>query len=221
MNYTCLNCNKEFKSKKKSYNRTPKYCSLLCYGETLKLNKRCKLCNNIIQNKNSVSIKNRVYCSKDCQSKARKNIPLSNEWKLKLSEGRKNSDKCKGSNLYNWKGGKDTIKIRIKESFYKRKYLLRQKLNINFLNNLIIEQNNKCFYCESDLTNYKAIEHLTPVSKGGDNYNYNIVYSCKNCNSKKRVNTLEEYVIKNNKYYLLDKWDMIYAGTLLRMNNEK
>jgi hypothetical protein len=212
--YICESCKVEFESKKGCKSRTPKFCSLKCYGESLKLNKKCKLCGNIIENKHSVSMKNRVYCSKDCQSKARKGVPLSDEWKKALSDGRKNSEKCKGENLYNWKGGKETKLIRYRIHNNKRRTLLNKKIDVLFLEKLILIQDNKCFFCECDLTKYKAIEHLTPVSRGGDNDIYNLVYSCKSCNSNKRQQTLEEYAIKNKRLDLLQKWEELYIETL-------
>lgn len=212
--YNCIQCNNIFKSKKGCKSRIPKYCSSKCYGDSLKLNIKCKNCNQLIQNKHSVSIKKRVYCSKNCQSIARKGTKLNDEWKNKISISRKNSNKCKGENLYNWKGGKETENIRIKESFYKRKKLLKEKLPIEYLKKLIIVQNYKCFFCEKDLHKYKAIEHLTPVTKGGDNFTYNLIYSCKSCNSKKRQKTLEEYSIINKRFDWLDKFDNIYAEAI-------
>lgn len=205
--YICKICNSEFESKKGCKTRTPLFCSKKCYGESLKMNKTCLLCGKIIQNKHSVSLKNRIYCSKECQGLARKNIPLSVEWKKALSEGRKNSEKCKGKNLYNWKGGKETQLIRHRIYNNKRRTLLNKKIDVLFLEKLILIQNNKCFFCECDLTEYKAIEHLTPVSRGGDNDFYNLVYSCKCCNSKKRQKTLEEYAIKNKRLDWLQKWE--------------
>lgn len=212
--FNCNTCKKEFTSLKACKTRIPKFCSKECYAESLRMHKKCILCGDEIINKHSVSLKNRKYCSKDCQGKARKGMPLSNEWKLALSAGRKNSDKCKGPNLYNWKGGMDTFKER--HSIYSNTRRSAQKLEIDkvFMSNVLKAQKNKCFYCESELVNYKAIEHLTPLSRGGDNQNWNLVYSCKSCNSKKRSKTLEEYAIKNELYHLITKFDYIYASSI-------
>ena len=212
--YTCLNCGSEFESKKGCKSRVPKFCSSKCYGYSLKLNIKCKICGNIIENKHSVSIKNRKYCSKECQGIARRNVPLSEEWKTALSEGRKKSEKCKGKNLYNWKGGKETELIRYRTYNNKRRTLLNKKIDVVFLEKLISIQNNKCFFCECDLTEYKAIEHLTPVSRGGDNDIYNLVYSCKSCNSTKRQQTLEEYAMKNKRFDLLQKWEDLFVNII-------
>ena len=210
----CRKCGEWFNDKKYSKGRQRKYCSKKCYAESLKINKKCKLCNEIIENKHSVSMRHRVYCSAKCQAEARRGVKLPDEWRKSISEGRKASEKCKGENLYNWKGGKETESIRMKESFYKRKRSLKLKMPIQFLKDLLIAQRNLCFFCESDLTNYKAIEHLTPVSRGGDNEKYNLVYSCKSCNSKKRQQTLEEFALNTKNIYWLSKWENIFIKAL-------
>ena len=212
--YNCLNCNKEFESKKGCKTRQPKYCSKQCYANSLKININCKLCNNIIENKHSAKISNRIYCSKDCQSKARINIKLPESWKKSLSNGRKKSNKCKGENLYNWKGGKETLKQRVSIYSNNRRSAQKIKIDKDYLNKIINAQDYKCFYCENDLHNYKAIEHLIPLSRGGDNYKNNLVYSCKSCNSKKRNKTLKEYAIKNNMQHLILKQEYLYASAI-------
>jgi len=205
--YICKYCGNTFESKKGCKSRIPLYCSMTCYAESMKMHKKCLLCGKEIENKHSVSLKNRKYCSKECQGLSRRNVPLSEEWKRKLSDGRKKSEKCKGINLYNWKGGKENQRLIAKNRYYRTRHNIIGKLPTEFLKRILIAQNNKCFYCDADLTNYKAIEHLTPVTKGGDNSFYNLVYSCQSCNSKKRQQTLEEYAIKNKRYDLLDKWE--------------
>jgi hypothetical protein len=91
---------------------------------------------------------------------------------------------------------------------------LKKEMPITFLHRMLMVQKNKCFFCECDLTDYKAIEHLTPISKGGDNDVFNLVYSCKSCNSKKRQNTLEEFAIKQNRIDWLNKWEHIFSIAL-------
>ena len=73
------------------------------------------------------------------------------------------------------------------------------------------------FFCESDLTNYKAIEHLTPVSRGGDNEKYNLVYSCKSCNSKKTTADFRGVRIKYKEYLLAIKVGK-YFYCIFKMN---
>jgi hypothetical protein len=207
--FSCLTCNNEFESKKACKSREPKYCSKECYSVSLRKYKVCANCKTEFYN-----FKNNKYCSKDCSKVNLKGTKLTNEHKNKISRARKKSEKCKGENLYNWKGGKETEAFRLKQSFYKRKNSLKLKMPILFLNRILKAQKNACFFCEADLTNYKAIEHLTPVSKGGDNEKCNLVYSCKSCNSKKRQNTLEEYAIKQNRIDWLNKWELTFIEAL-------
>lgn len=205
--YTCVKCGAEFESKKGCKSRTPKYCSSKCYADSMRLEVTCLICGKIIKNKHSVSIKNRKYCSRECHAKSRAGVELSEEWKKSLSEGRKKSEKCKGENLYNWKGGSENTKFLAKERYYRTKHDIIGKLPREKLAKILEFQENKCFFCECDLTNYKAIEHLTPVTRNGDNSFYNLVYSCKSCNSKKRQQTFEEFAIKNKRADWLLKWE--------------
>lgn len=203
--FICVHCGKEFISKKGTKKRTPMYCSLQCYGLEKRMHVYCKGCGKEVPTTGG-SKHNRKYCSNKCRNNARKGIPLSTEWRTALSDGRKNSDKCKGENLYNWKGGKENRRFKNKERHYKNKGL-SIKLDKNLLVHILKVQNNKCFYCESDLTQYKAIEHLTPIAKGGDNHFANLVYSCKTCNSRKHDKRFEEYAIMINRVDLIEKWE--------------
>jgi len=180
-------------------NFTPQFCCKKCYHESMKMNKKCILCGNIIENKHSVSLKHRKYCSKKCQSEARRNVPLSDEWKKALSEGRKKSDKCKGKNLYNWKGGVENQRRLSLKRHYKKQ--AAGIIDFDYLKILYDLQEGKCYYCNNTLDGEKnkAIEHLIPISKGGTNDWINLVYSCKKCNSKKHNLTLAEYAIKNGR----------------------
>lgn len=51
------------------------------------------------------------YCSKECARASLRGVPLSADHRRKLSEGRKASHKCRGENLYNWKGGATNRKL--------------------------------------------------------------------------------------------------------------
>ena len=212
--YKCQQCDKDFESKKGCKSVQPKYCSRECYGVSMMMNKKCLLCGEVILNKHSASLKHRKYCSKECQGKSRLNKPFPEEWKKALSDGRKNSDKCKGENLYNWKGGKENTRMLTKERYLRTKHNIIGKLPRKALNKILDVQQNKCFYCESDLSTYKAIEHLTPITRDGDNSIYNLVYSCKSCNSKKRQQTLEEYAISQKRFDWIEKWENLYIELL-------
>lgn len=55
-----------------------------------------------------------------------------------------------------------------------------------------------------------TIEHLTPVSRGGDNQRWNLVLACRTCNSRKGAKTFEEYMELVG-FDLSDKYDAVIA----------
>jgi len=67
--------------------------------------------------------------------------------------------------------------------------------------------NNKCGYC-LEREPY-TVDHIIPISKGGNNYIENIMPSCLQCNGQKRDYLLEEWFLLPNCYnknkHLLDK----------------
>jgi hypothetical protein len=207
--FVCRTCGSTFTSKKADKHREPKYCSKECYAESLKRYKVCQCCGELFANN-----ANERFCSANCRIVSRRGVALSLEMRIKLSNARKASNKCKGENLYNWKGGKATEGERAKLAYHKRRSKLNHKLDDKFLKRLYKAQREQCFYCGEQLQSYKAIEHLTPVSRGGDNDSCNIVYACRSCNSQKKDMTLEEFAIKTHRIYLCDKYDLIMTMAL-------
>lgn len=47
---------------------------------------------------------------------------------------------------------------------------------------------NICKYCKKFCEEDKTIDHIIPVSKGGTNYDSNLVTCCQKCNTKKGAN---------------------------------
>jgi 5-methylcytosine-specific restriction endonuclease McrA len=205
--YTCKSCGIEFESRKGCKTRTPVFCSLKCYGESNKKYKTCAHCGRLYANWTREK-----YCGKDCFYAALRGQTFSDERKKALSEGRKNSPKCKGPNLYNWRGGEATFRDRSR--VYQNDRRAREtdggSLDPVFLRHLWDAHKGLCFYCEKPLTEYRCLEHLTPLSRGGKNQPFNLVYSCKSCNSKKRQMSLEDYAITNGKIWLVDKWEDVF-----------
>ena len=189
--YICEACGQPFESCKADKNRTPRFCSIKCASVRLRKMKVCAYCG-----KEYYNWTREKYCCKECASAALRNVPLSDEHRRKLSEGRRNSPKCHGANLYNWKGGKDTLTERMKLHTMKRRTSQHIKPDKTYLELLLKYQRNRCFYCGQDMGAHPAIEHLTPVSRGGDNQRWNLVYSCRSCNSKKHDKTLEEFAVQ-------------------------
>ena len=204
--YICETCGKVFQSNKGCRTRKPRFCSSKCAGIANAKIKTCAYCGTQFYNWTREN-----YCCKECASAALRGVPLSEEHRHKLSEARKASPKCHGENLYNWKGGKATYNERMKAHNQRRRSLQKIRLDSRYLSILLYSQANKCFYCGQDMGATPSLEHLTPVSRGGDNQSWNLVYACKSCNSKKHNSTLEEYIIKTGALHLADRYDSIIA----------
>lgn len=172
-----MTCGIGFRSKKICRSRTPKYCSKVCYAESLKVYKICPTCNIRFAN-----YKNKRFCGSSCR------IQYSID-------------------------NKQPIKERAAKYRHKRRSLIAKEADVWFLERLLIAQRHRCFYCEGVLT-YRAVDHTVPVSRGGDNDSYNLVWSCKSCNSRKRDKTLEEYAVITGNLYWLDKADMMFVSAL-------
>lgn len=189
----CNACGAAFTSRKSCASRSPKFCSKACYAQSLRKPKRVNV-----------------------PAPSRKGVPLSAEWRKALSEGRKASPKCKGENLYNWKGGAATQVERSRQYNRNRWQRIRGggPMPVPYLSAVRRAQRDRCFYCEQPLRAGRAthIEHLTPISRGGTNEWDNLVYSCQPCNNSKRNKTLMEFVIHRMQPSLLDKSILIQCA---------
>ena len=53
----------------------------------------------------------------------------------------------------------------------------------------------KCKYCSKQLTRFTVtLDHITPVARGGDNSFANLITACLECNSKKNVNPVGDFM---------------------------
>jgi len=55
-------------------------------------------------------------------------------------------------------------------------------------------QNGICIYCKTDLPSNYHVDHVIPLSRGGDNWPSNLQLLCPSCNISKRTRTHEEYL---------------------------
>ena len=64
----------------------------------------------------------------------------------------------------------------------------------------IYERDNyRCTYCDKQLTRFTAtLDHITPVSEGGDNSAENLKTACLQCNSRKTARPLGDFLIEGN-----------------------
>lgn len=97
-----------------------------------------------------------------------------------------------------WRGYADRRKLERRIDAINRNKLKRtlgQDLTLDEINEMQKQQDNKCFYCDKRLNSYH-IEHIIPISKGGEHKSYNIVLACPKCNLSKRDQNPEEFVNK-------------------------
>ncbi len=77
------------------------------------------------------------------------------------------------------------------------------------IQSLKVYQQNKCFYCECDISVKYTIEHVIPISKKGTNNIENIVLACKSCNCSKQERNVRTWIISKfeiqKAQYLLKK----------------
>jgi len=58
----------------------------------------------------------------------------------------------------------------------------------------------KCHYCKKQLTRFNAtLDHIQPVSQGGDNSYENLITACLHCNSERGAKPVMDAIIKGEK----------------------
>ena len=63
-------------------------------------------------------------------------------------------------------------------------------------------KNPKCIYCKQHLTDENTtVDHIIPISKGGNNCQVNLTICCMNCNNERGNSDFYTYLkLKNNSY---------------------
>jgi 5-methylcytosine-specific restriction endonuclease McrA len=69
---------------------------------------------------------------------------------------------------------------------------LPSKINPDYVKFLIVYQNMICNYCGIIMVDYQ-IDHMLPISRGGDNSDSNLQLICPTCNRKKSSKTDSEF----------------------------
>lgn len=80
--FHCRTCQKKFISKKTDASRIPKFCSIKCYGQSIRKNRSCPVCGS------HVTWNNKTFCSKKCTAFTQKGKPLSEIHRDSLSKAK-------------------------------------------------------------------------------------------------------------------------------------
>lgn len=72
----------------------------------------------------------------------------------------------------------------------------RRGVPLNLNASLYVEaiSNDPCVYCNTQ--GKLSLEHITPVSRGGDSHWTNLAFACLECNGKKNANLLTEFLLR-------------------------
>ena len=123
------------------------------------------------------------------------------EWKTyKAKHGEEIQKRNKQYRINN----KERIKVFKQNSRIKRKQqMLGGGLSLGLVEKLLLQQSEKCFYCDIQLKEYH-LDHIEPLARGGEHKDSNIVLACPTCNLKKHAKDPEEFVnliIEKGEYY--------------------
>ena len=64
---------------------------------------------------------------------------------------------------------------------------------------LLADQESKCVYCKTDISDGYHIDHKHPIAKGGTNARGNLQLLCAKCNITKSDMTEEEFLVSKKR----------------------
>jgi hypothetical protein len=67
------------------------------------------------------------------------------------------------------------------------------------IQNIRLQQKDKCAYCGKNLSGRGEIDHKIPISRGGSDWPDNLALACRKCNRDKHNKTVEEFKVWNSK----------------------
>ncbi len=161
---------------------------------------RCKECKRIQQNKYH---ENNREAKRDYMEKYRKENPhIQKLWKQKNPDYMKNHY-AENKEIYHNNMRKWRMENRNRAAGYSRAYRARKAEVKNDLTEeewfgIINHFGNSCAYCgnNTDIT----LDHVIPISKGGDHSKNNVVPACMSCNASKQARDVEEWYSKQDFY---------------------
>jgi len=84
----------------------------------------------------------------------------------------------------------------------------RREISKRVVQELYEDQAGRCIFCKTDLDVYD-VDHIVPISKGGDNRKINLQLLCKKCNSEKSDNNPAVYMVRKG---IIDKKTLFILG---------
>ena len=128
---------------------------------------------------------------------------------------RNNKDKIKELNAKKYDGAKEFRRAQIKgwqdknrEKFKEigriaclnrvaRKAKASGKYTVKDVRKMYDAQNGECVACKTSLLQGYHVDHIVPLSKGGDNWPTNLQLLCPPCNMRKSDMSMEEFMRRN------------------------
>lgn len=128
---------------------------------------------------------------------------------------RNNKDKIKELNAKKYDGAKEFRRAQIKEWQDKNREKFKEigriaclnrvarkakasgKYTVKDVRKMYDAQNGECVACKTSLLQGYHVDHIVPLSKGGDNWPTNLQLLCPPCNMRKSDMSMEEFMRRN------------------------
>ena len=147
----------------------------------------CKLCK---------SKQDKIYRNKNKQKIAENKAIYAKNNHIRISQYKRNWE------LLN----RDRLRHRIRNACHKRRVLLQNStLTAAAYDNWVTQQEKICTYCAIRCTKTFHVDHIIPLSKGGEHALDNLTIACKKCNQSKSNNTLITWLAKKKLIEARDK----------------
>jgi 5-methylcytosine-specific restriction endonuclease McrA len=176
------------------YYRTGKLCKLGHLEKRYTSTGQCVSCvgESTIQWKD----KNKSWFPEYCRKYARKRhwenrdqiIQKTREWRINNPEKQKELNK-------KWNERNPEAKRLYENKRRSRKKGAGGSHTIKQLREMLIRQNFKCVYCKCDVSKSYHIDHIVPISRGGNNAIENIQILCVDCNQSKHNKMPEDFLL--------------------------
>ena len=88
----------------------------------------------------------------------------------------------------------DLVNSRKRSSEHRRRSYTKDGIGAKEMRNWESQQAKVCFYCDCECEKNYHVDHVYPLSKGGEHQRYNLAIACPSCNSRKGNLDPEEFI---------------------------